>query len=123
MADSPNRPAASARPSMLSLNIKEKSALYAAFMPHLRNGGLFIPTTRQYRLGDPVYMLLSLMDDPAKLPVAGVVAWITPQGAQANKQQGVGVQFSGDESGQNARRKIENLLGNSLQSSRPTHTL
>lgn len=112
-----------ARPSMLSLNIKEKSALYAAFMPHLRNGGIFIPTARSYRLGDQVYMLLSLMDDPAKLPVAGTVAWVTPPGAQGNKQQGIGVQFSGDDSGQSARRKIENLLGNALGSARPTHTL
>ena len=108
---------------MLSLNIKEKSALYAAFMPHLKHGGLFIPTTRTYRLGDQVYMLLSLMDDPAKLPVAGTVAWVTPQGAQGNKQQGIGVQFSADESGQSARRKIENLLGSVLGSARTTHTL
>jgi type IV pilus assembly protein PilZ len=116
-------PAGGARPSMLSLNIKEKSALYAAFMPHLKNGGIFIPTVKAYRLGDPVYMLLSLMDDPAKLPVAGTVAWITPQGAHGNKQQGIGVQFSADDSGQAARRKIENLLGNALTSTRPTHTL
>ena len=123
MAEAPKPSTGAARPSMLSLNIKEKSALYAAFMPHLKNGGLFIPTTRAYRLGDQVYMLLSLMDDPAKLPVAGTVAWVTPQGAQGNKQQGIGVQFSADESGQSARRKIENMLGNSLGSSRPTHTL
>ena len=97
--------------------------LAAAFMPHLRNGGIFIPTSRNYRLGDQVYMLLSLMDDPAKLPVAGTVAWVTPPGAQGNKQQGIGVQFSADESGQSVRRKIENLLGNALGSARPTHTL
>ncbi|MDB5804619.1 MAG: Type pilus assembly PilZ [Betaproteobacteria bacterium] len=115
--------AGGARPSMLSLNIKEKSALYAAFMPHLTNGGLFIPTTRGYKLGDQVYMLLSLMDDPAKLPVAGTVVWVTPAGAHGSKQQGVGVQFSSDESGQSARRKIENILGNAIASTRPTHTL
>ena len=112
-----------ARPSMLSLNIKEKSALYAAFMPHLKNGGIFIPTTRAYKLGDQVYMLLSLLDDPAKMPVAGRVVWITPKDAQGNKQQGVGVEFSADESGVSAKRKIENLLGNTLGSTRTTHTL
>ena len=112
-----------ARPSMLSLNIKEKSALYAAFMPHLKNGGIFIPTTRVYKLGDQVYMLLSLLDDPAKMPVAGRVVWITPKDAHGNKQQGVGVEFSADESGMSARRKIENVLGDSLASTRPTHTL
>mgnify|MGYP003410120947 FL=1 len=70
------------RPSVLSLNINSKSALYAAFMPHLKAGGIFIPTTRSYRIGDEVFMLLSLMDDPAKLPIAGTVVWVTPAGAQ-----------------------------------------
>lgn len=111
------------RPSLLSLNIKEKSALYAAFMPHLKNGGIFIPTSRPYNLGDQVYMLLSLMDDPAKMPVAGKVVWITPKDAHGGKQQGVGVEFSADEGGLSARRKIENILGNTIGSARQTHTL
>ncbi len=64
------KPAAIQRPSVLSLNINSKSALYAAFMPRLRNTGIFIPTTRSYNIGDEVFMLLSLMDDPAKLPSA-----------------------------------------------------
>ena len=111
------------RPSVLSLNINSKSALYAAYMPQLRNGGIFIPTTRSYSIGDEVFMLLSLMDDPAKLPIAGTVVWITPAGAQNSKAQGIGVHFSTDDSGSEARRKIEGLLGGLLQSSRPTHTI
>lgn len=111
------------RPSVLSLNINSKSALYAAYMPHLRNGGIFIPTARGYSLGDEVFMLLSLMDDPAKLPIAGSVVWITPAGAQNSKAQGIGVQFNSDDSGIEARRKIEGVLGGVMQSSRPTHTL
>jgi type IV pilus assembly protein PilZ len=67
---SETKPTAPQRPSVLSLNINSKSALYAAFMPHLRGGGIFIPTTRSYSIGDEVFMLLSLMDDPA-LPIAG----------------------------------------------------
>ena len=111
------------RPSVLSLNINSKSALYAAFMPHLRFGGIFIPTTRSYALGDEVFMLLSLMDDPTKLPIAASVIWMTPAGAQNGRAQGIGVHFNNDESGQEARRKIEGLLGGVLQSARPTHTL
>lgn len=111
------------RPSVLSLNINSKSALYAAFMPHVKNGGIFIPTTRGYALGDEVFMLLSLMDDPTKLPIAGTVIWATPPGAQNGRAQGVGVHFNNDESGHEARRKIEGLLGGVLQSVRPTHTL
>ena len=114
---------AASRPDVLSLNIREKSALYAAYMPALKGGGIFIPTNKNYRIGDEVFMLLSLMGDPNKLPVAGRVVWITPGGAQGNKVQGIGVQFNNDESGAAAHIKIESLLGGSLKSSRPTHTM
>lgn len=113
----------SARPSILSLNITSKSALYAAYMPYLKRGGLFVPSTREYALGDEIFMLVSLMDEPARLPIAGTVVWVTPAGAQGNKTQGIGVQFSGDESGQSVRRKIEAILGAHLSSSRVTHTI
>jgi type IV pilus assembly protein PilZ len=114
---------AAPRPSVLSLNINSKSALYAAYMPFLKNGGIFIPTSRGYSLGDEVFMLLALMNDPNKLPIAGTVVWIMPQGAQNSKAQGIGVHFKSDESGIEAKRKIENLLGGVMNSSRPTHTM
>ena len=109
MADDPSK--GGIRPSVMSLTISQKSALYAAYIPHLKRGGIFIPTTRPYRLGDEVFMLLTLMDDPNKLPVAGQVVWITPPNCQGNKAQGIGVQFSEDESGQAAKRRIESILG------------
>jgi type IV pilus assembly protein PilZ len=110
------------RPSVLSLNIKERSALYAAYMPHLKRGGIFIPTSRPYRVGDEVFLLLSIPQDPNKIPVAGQVVWVTPANNQGNKTAGVGVQFSDDESGLAARRRIEAMLGGSLESSKATHT-
>lgn len=127
MADTPlaSSPTASAvgRPSVLSLPIKEKSALYAAYMPFLANGGIFVPSTKSYKIGDEIYLILTLMDDPTKYPIAGKIAWITPAGANNNKVQGIGVQFSADESGQRIRQRIEELLGAALGSSRATHTL
>ena len=125
MSEIPNKsnPAAGARPGVLSLSIKEKSALYAAYMPYLKYGGIFIPTNKTYRIGDEVFMLLTLMTDPNKLPVAGRVVWITPIGAQGGKTQGIGVEFAANESGAAARNKIEGLLGGSLKSTRPTHTM
>ncbi|WP_332671881.1 PilZ domain-containing protein [Aromatoleum sp.] len=112
-----------ARPSVLSLNINSKSALYAAYMPFLANGGIFVPTPRPHQLGDEVFMLLQLMDDPMKHPVAATVAWITPHGAQGGKTQGIGVHFSADESGKALRARIEQILAGNLGSNRPTHTL
>ncbi len=111
-----------ARPGMLSLSIKDKSSLYAAYMPYVRNGGLFIPTNRTYRLGDEVFMLLTLMDDNERLPVAGKIIWITPKGAQGNRAQGVGVQFSQQDQGA-TRGKIETHLAGALKSDRITHTM
>ncbi|MEJ2298223.1 MAG: pilus assembly protein PilZ, partial [Woeseiaceae bacterium] len=51
------------KPGLLTLTIKDKSALYLAYMPFVVNGGLFIPTNSSYRLGDEVFMLLNLMGE------------------------------------------------------------
>ncbi len=110
-----------ARNGILSLTIKDKAVLYAAFMPFLKNGGLFIPTGKSYKLGDEVFMLLNLMDEPEKIPVAGKVVWVTPKGAQGNRAAGIGVQFSDQDN--TASNKIETYLAGTLDSDRPTHTL
>jgi type IV pilus assembly protein PilZ len=111
------------RPGVLSLSIKEKSALFAAYMPFIKGGGLFIPTNKQYKMGEEVFMLLTLMEDPAKLPVSGKVIWVTPVGAHGGRTQGVGVQFAPNETGKAAQNRIEGLLGGSLKSTRATHTM
>lgn len=109
------------RSGILSLSIKDKAALYSAYMPFITNGGLFIPTDKDYQLGEEIFLLLNIMDEPEKIPVAGKVVWITPQGAQGNRSAGIGVQFSDQDD--TARRTIENHLAGSLQSDRPTHTM
>lgn len=114
--------AAAGRPAVLSLAIREKAALYAAYMPYLKNGGIFVPTNRPYKLGDEVYLILTLMDDPTKYAVAGRVVWISPPGGTA-RQPGIGVHFPADESGIAVRRSIEDLLGAAVKSGRPTHTI
>ena len=109
------------RSGILSLSIKDKAALYSAYMPFVTNGGLFVATDKNYKLGEEIFLLLNIMDEPEKIPVAGKVVWITPQGAQGNRSAGIGVQFS--DQADTARRTIENHLAGSLQSDRPTHTM
>jgi len=116
-------PSAAARPSVIQLSIKEKAALYAAYIPLFADGGIFIPSSRDYRLGDDVYVLLSLPDDPQRYPVAGKVAWVTPPKAQAGRTQGVGIRFPADEKSRLLKLKIEEILGASLGSERPTQTI
>lgn len=114
---------ATARPSVIQLAIKEKAALYAAYIYQFREGGVFIPTTKEYRLGDDVYVLVTLPDDPQRYPIAGKVAWITPARASGNRSQGVGIRFPEDEKSQLLRVKIEQILGAHLGSSRATQTM
>ena len=92
-------------------------------MPILLDGGLFVPTTREYRLGEDIYLLLSLPDDPQRYPVAGKVAWITPANASGGRTQGVGVRFPVDEKTRMLKMRIEEVLGTSLSSSKPTQTI
>lgn len=123
MADTVKLSSGASRPGVLAVSINSKSALYASYMPFLKRGGLFIPTNRTYALDEEVFVLLSLLSDATKLPIAGKVVWITPAGAHSNKTQGIGVHFSDDESGQTARTRIEALLGSHLGSSRMPHTM
>jgi type IV pilus assembly protein PilZ len=115
--------AAGTRPSVIQLVFREKGALYAAYIPLLSDGGLFVPTTREYRLGEDIYLLLSLPDDAQRYPVAGKVAWITPANAPGGRTQGVGVRFPADEKTRLLKLKIEEILGTSISSSKPTQTV
>jgi type IV pilus assembly protein PilZ len=118
-----NAGAVASRPSVIQLVFREKGALYAAYVPILLDGGLFVPTTREYKIGEDIYLLLSLPDDPQRYPVAGKVAWITPANASGGRTQGVGVRFPNDEKTRLLKLKIEELLGTQLQSAKPTQTI
>jgi len=114
---------APSRPSVIQLVFREKGALYAAYIPIFSEGGLFVPTTREYKLGDDIYLLLSLPDDPQRFPVAGKVGWITPANASGGRTQGVGVRFPNDDKTRQLKIKIEEVLGTSISSAKPTQTL
>jgi type IV pilus assembly protein PilZ len=123
MASTRPTPLATARPSVIQLVFREKGALYAAYIPLFAEGGIFVPTTRDYRLGDDVYLLLSLPDDPQRYPVAGKVGWITPANASGGRTQGVGVRFPSDEKTRVLKVRIEEMLGTMVQSAKPTQTI
>ncbi|HET6603253.1 MAG TPA: PilZ domain-containing protein [Xanthomonadaceae bacterium] len=116
-------PATMMRQGILSLAIKDKGALYNAYMPFVKGGGIFVPTTKRYGLGDEVFILLTLMDDKERMPVAGKVVWITPPGAQGNRTAGIGVQFNDSPEAETVKTKIETLLAGMLGADKLTHTM
>ena len=122
MTDSAVAPDA-VRPGVFTLVIRSKAALYAAWMPLLKGGGIFLPSNRSHTLGEEVLILLTLLDDPNKIPLQGSVAWINPAHTTGNRPQGIGVQLADSEVARELKKKVEGLLAGALQSSRPTHTL
>lgn len=106
---------------VLSFSLKDKNALYASYMPFVKNGGIFIPTTRDYEMGTPIFMLLNLMSETERLPINGKVIWKTPMGSEGYRSAGIGVQFG--EQDLEVKSKIENYLAGTISSERPTYTM
>ncbi|GAA4862755.1 PilZ domain-containing protein [Luteimonas vadosa] len=118
-----NATAGGARQGILSLAVKDKATLYNAYMPYIKQGGIFVPTVKRYFLGDEVFLLLTLPESNERLPVAGKVVWVTPPGAQGNRTAGIGVQFAETSEGESVKGKIETLLAGTLTGDKPTHTM
>jgi len=105
----------------LKLALNDRMALYECYMPFVRHGGLFIPTDTELRLGDTVGVSIEFMQEREPLQVTGVVVWLTPPGAQGNRNAGAGIGLGKD--GETIRCKIENHLAGAGASERRTHTL
>ena len=115
--------AGAARQGILSLSLKDKAALYNAYMPYIRHGAIFVPTNKRYFLGDEVFLVLTLPESSERLPVAGKVCWVTPTGAQGNRAAGIGVQFADTAEGEAVKGKIETILAGTLNAEQPTQTM
>lgn len=114
--------ARSSRVGMLALVLKTRGEFYQAWMPFIRGGGLFVPTTRAYELGEEVFLLVTLPEGASRVPMRGKVVWINPT-ASAGRVQGIGVGFEGEAAGEDVRSLAATTLAGASRSSRPTNTL
>lgn len=112
----------SAMPKRLILDVADLSILYAAYMPFLARGGLFVVTNKPFDLGDHVTLEASIIDWPKQI-LEGQIAWITPPRAGTHRPQGVGVHFPDTPDAQKLRGDIEAALGELLRSPRRTYTM
>jgi type IV pilus assembly protein PilZ len=69
-----------------------------------------------------VFLLLTLLGESEKIPVAARVIWVTPRGASGRRAAGIGVQFH-EQDGERTRRKIEAYLAGVMAGDKPTHTM
>ncbi len=112
-----------AKHKTLSIIIRDRAVLFAAYMPFLKSGGLFIPTKKMFSMAESCTLIITLLSDSDKFTVNGKVVWITPPGSPNNKAGGIGVEFSEDIQGESLKRRIEEILGPLLRSTNATHTM
>ncbi len=107
---------------IIPLRFKTRGQLYKSYMPWFKNGGLFIPTSKRFTMGQEILMMVMLPESNEKYPAAGIVSWITPENSTGHKKAGVGVEFTDDE-GIALRYRIDGLLRELLEKGEPSYTL
>mgnify|MGYP006146894177 CR=1 FL=1 len=105
----------------LSIGFSDVKDLYRSYMPFLKTGGLFVRTSRQYKMGQALTLSVTLPDALEPIMVSGKVAWITPPGSQSSSPAGIGVAFIDDKAQLGTR--IEKLLGGLQNSAEATYTI
>lgn len=110
------------RLSVVSLAIRDKAGLRNAYMSYISGGGLFFPTTRRARIGEELYLILAILEDPTRYSLTARVIWVTPAGS-SGRPQGLGIQFVRGEISDNLRLIIEYLIGQDIDPMRPSHTV
>ena len=113
---------AAPRQGVISLAIKDKAMLHSNHMPYIKGGGIFIPTEKTFELGDEVFLLLTLLDDPERFAITGKVIWINYRATPGGRAMGVGIQFSGIE-GANLQKKVDSLIAGYTRADQPTNTM
>ena len=98
---------------VLSYVISDPIELNLSYMPFINDGGLFIPTTQLFNLGDKVIVDLQLPGKNEVMKIEGKIVWITPPNALHHVSSGIGIQFTGPNA-QTTRIYIEGQLDNSI---------
>ncbi len=112
------QPAASGRQrnamGQLSMAISDKAALHACYMPFIKDGAIFVPTTERFGLHHDVVLQLRLVEEGKKLVISGRVIWISTGMGQRGTSPGVGLQFTGEHR-LRVKQFIEEVLGDLLK--------
>ena len=99
-------------------SIKDKNTLLAAYMPFVKNGGLFLKGVA-LPMGSPVGLLVAIPGESMKFGLEGKVVWVNATGMNL----GVGVQCTESPSLLQFKVKIEVLLAGLDRTKNATYTL
>lgn len=110
-----------AKKNILFYTVKDMRQLQRSYMPFIQNGGLFIETDQVHKMGDALFLLLTLLDEAEQIPLAVKVVWLAGKEVKAPHKPGIGVQFLDIENP--AKNKIETYLTGLLSSPTATATM
>lgn len=105
----------------INCNYNSEMALYLAYMPFIKGGGLFVRSAQLMSVGSSVKLSVKLPNETEPFECSGRVVWITPKGAQGGKPAGFGIQFLGET--RHFCNRIETALAGMLKSSQLTDTI
>lgn len=106
---------------IIHAHIPDKDTLYACYMPFIAGGGLFIPSNQAVSLGEEVFVLATLPDQPQKVPLTGKVIWLSYQHSGSHVK-GFGMQLSG-EKGRYYKSEAEKMLTGLKSEGRTSYTM
>lgn len=106
---------------ILTVNLPDIRELSASYMPFLTNGGIFIATTHRFELDEEVFLLIKVLDEAEKIPVAGKVVWLSHQSKLSSRAAGIGVEFT--EANSQAKNVLEKHLAGELDKRKFSHTI
>lgn len=99
--------------NILKIEINSLNQLKFHYIKLFKNGGFYFVSDQSYELGIKVFLLiiLNFAQFNEKIALEGTVTWIDP-----SPKNGVGIHFLGDKISLNVKIKIEETLGELLNS-------
>lgn len=110
------------RGGIITYNISDTQTLYNSHMSFVKDGGIFVPSTRKHTLGEEVFVVFSLPNSSERYPLNGKIVWLNEKGTTA-KPAGFGIQFGTDPNSLKLKNEIERLLAGADSSERATYTM
>ena len=94
---------------MLMFHPSDALTLYKCYMPFLKNGGLYIPTTAEHKIGKKMFVVARLPNTDERLPIVGEVVWVNTS-KSVTRPPGVGIQFADSPENTMVCEKIEKAI-------------
>ena len=107
---------------VIKLKVNDLRELYQLYMPFIEGCGIFYPTSNEYKMGQDVFVFLSMPEEVGKFAISGRVVWQNPKIKSGRRVPGIGIQLIGREVTK-IREAIEHGLGKMLTTGLPTAAL